>query len=139
MYKYEKRPEKNCPICDSIFMPKGGKQNCCSRACARKLEWKTRERQLRIKHTSGYIKYYVGHDHPYADKHGYIMEHRYMMEQQLGRLLNLRERVHHKNGIRSDNRIENLELWTLDHKDPSGIRVSDLHKDSSWVVGLLYI
>lgn len=52
------------------------------------------------------------------------MEHVIVMERHLGRRLLPSERVHHLNGVRHDNAVGNLELWSTDH--PYGQRVTDL-------------
>lgn len=54
-----------------------------------------------------------------------ILEHRLVMERIIGRPLRRFEEPHHKNGIRTDNRPENLELW-VEWRQPNGQRLSDL-------------
>lgn len=60
---------------------------------------------------------------PYATKGRCVQEHRFIMSELLGRKLLPTESVHHKNGVRHDNRLENLELWSKSH--PFGQRVED--------------
>jgi hypothetical protein len=62
-------------------------------------------------------------NHPNARKNSSIFEHVFIMSNHLKRALIKGETVHHKNGIKTDNRLENLELWS--HSHPFGQRVED--------------
>jgi len=65
------------------------------------------------KDSQGYI-HLLKPEHPFSDIKGYILEHRIIMEQKIGRYLNSKEVIHHINGIKNDNRIENLRLFRND-------------------------
>lgn len=81
-------------------------------------------------HDNGYILVHRP-DHPAANQKGYVREHRLVMEAHLGRYLTKDEVVHHKNSIVTDNRIENLELFSshAEHIDHT------LHKQ--WPIELM--
>lgn len=97
----EVRRKRNIPLDTPCLIPQRGRG------------WKMKD---------GY-KQVMDKSHPNAAKSGYIMEHVVIMSKLLGRPLSDDETVHHKNGIRDDNRPENLELWS--HSHPYGQRVSD--------------
>ena len=72
---------------------------------------------MRVKRNTGKIKrngywYILRKNHPNSGKQGYIAEHRLVIERHLGRFLGQNEVVHHKNGIITDNRLKNLELFS---------------------------
>ena len=79
-----------------------------------------------LRHKAGYLQIWD------RERGRVIAQHRVVMEQHLGRHLERHENVHHRNGIRHDNRIENLELWSK--WQPTGQRVED---KVNWAIDLL--
>jgi hypothetical protein len=102
-----------CPICGvTTIMPNYTRcYKCVPRGGENNPSWKN----ARTRTAKGYVLV--------SDNGRTVLEHRHVMEQHLGRPLLPEENVHHLNGIREDNRIENLELWR--RPQPSGIRASD--------------
>lgn len=62
--------------------------------------------------TSGYVWIFTP-DHSSCTKRGYVLEHRLVMEKFIGRYLRGNEIIHHKNKIKDDNRVKNLEIIVL--------------------------
>lgn len=133
---------KKCVCCGIEYFSKKWKQKFCSKICFKKnlnhkkfIEYR-KENNISLdipkkykkpngsghRDPHGYV-YINKVKHPNAQKRGRIYQHTYVMSQYLNRPLTTNESVHHKNGIKDDNRIENLELW---HKgQPAGQRLED--------------
>ena len=120
-----------CQHCDREFerTRRSVPQKFCSTTCAnlakagRANEYLAAEVGTTRYTETGYVQRKVG-DVPGASRSGWMPEHRFVTQLQLGRPLREFENVHHLNGVRDDNRPENLELWVSGQ--PVGGRVADL-------------
>lgn len=145
--------EKPCRRCGETFAPTSANHRYCSPECARQrgvcegcgaafvAGKKTSgrfcsyacyvERGIPLgskrPYNEGYVRIKVPAGTPGAvttsKRWAWIPEHRHVMQQRLDRPLFRGENVHHVNGVRDDNRPENLELWVT--SQPSGQRVED--------------
>jgi transcriptional regulator with XRE-family HTH domain len=122
---------KACKVCSANFDAYYG-QVYCSAACVshgKALSMKGKNFKTgRYRNGSGYVQVLVP-EHPAAGKGGYVPEHRHLVEQALGRFLESYEQVHHKNAVRWDNRLSNLEVWITGGKHPCGARALDIITD----------
>lgn len=115
------RPERpsRCVLCDdAAWIVKG----LCKKHYTRQYRnGNTDDPPNRAIYSDGYVNLLSTHpDNPYSKT---VKEHKVVMEKILGRELVKGESVHHKNGVRTDNRPENLELWST--SQPAGQRIED--------------
>lgn len=111
--------EYSCEACGRKFWRHPSRENVrrlrnqkhfyCCKECVKVGHRKTPPNYKTGKFTDwkGYVHILVP-DHPNTNMNNYMLEHRLVMEKKLGRLLDDDELVHHINGVRDDNRPENL-------------------------------
>ena len=105
--------KKKCPKCGKLIL---FESNVCLKCHNGSGENNPNWKGGKTVHRGGYLAILVA-------RHKYKFEHILVMEKHLKRKLFKNENVHHLNGVRDDNRIENLELWV--RPQPTGIRATD--------------
>ena len=116
-----------CPKYRWVALTRLEPQATHCKPCSRRISNRAKRKTGRYKTPFGYVSVIIEHDdwcQPMVNGDGRVLEHRLVMARHLGRCLKSHEDVHHRNGVRDDNRIENLELWASKH--PPGQRVVDL-------------
>jgi|26BtaG_2_1085354.scaffolds.fasta_scaffold00122_35 hypothetical protein len=108
-----------CLACSKIFEVwpsrlKRGDTQFCSLKCARSVRSGTKapcwKGGIKFEKHAGYVLLFKP-DHPHSDSTGYIKRARFLTSETLGRPLKEKEVTHHINGIKDDDRIENLYLF----------------------------
>jgi len=111
---WKPKETKQCVVCGTELPHKRHQnQKYCSASCM------SVARCGRITDKHGYIQI-KDPDKKWGKNSAYIPEHRYVMEQHLGRKLEPFEQVHHINGVKTDNRLDNLSIVTL-HTHRGGV------------------
>ena len=116
--RYQRRLKRVCDCGRTI-----SKDARCCKPCSSRGSKNGNWKGGRTRTAKGYVQIRVD-GHPRATKSGsYVFEHIVVMERKLGRYLFDDEKVHHRNGVKSENARRNLELWIKAH--PTGISVKD--------------
>jgi HNH endonuclease len=123
---------KNCEYCgkEMRLKPSQGGIRYCSKLCdglgrTKRPMQRTHNGKAARQDRQGYVMVWEP-EHPNKSFHGWQYEHRLVVEGAIGRYLNSDEHVHHINGIKHDNRVENLQMMDgIAHTILSGIEYRD--------------
>jgi len=134
----------DCGKCNWVMLRNGSPQSNRCRSCAAKINYTRRDKGSfnwkggRIYSSTGYIEIRLQPSNFFytMTHNGYIYEHRLIMAKYLGRCLQSWEIVHHRNHIRDDNRIENLQLVSDDRHKQITILESKINRQAQVINNL---